>query len=79
MLVSDAIFFKTSIRLDFVGLFNNKIHENWCSTISNETILFVFFGNGNSICADVVQVHLYKHIFEDTINPSLCLLQTTSQ
>lgn len=60
-------FLKLRWRLDFVGLFNNKIHENWCSTITNETILFVFFGNGNSICADVVQVHLYKHIFEDTV------------
>lgn len=55
MLVSDVIFFKKFWwRLDFVGLFNNKIYENWCLMIINEIILFVFFGNGNSICVDVV-------------------------
>lgn len=45
-------------RLNFVGLIN-KIHENWCSTNTNETTVFVFFGNTATISVQMLFWSIY--------------------
>lgn len=55
-------------RLNFVGLIN-KIHENWCSTNTNETTVFVFFGNTATISVQM----LFRYIYLWRLSILLCV------